>query len=76
MKLIDHTLLPFLIDGVIFRACDYAMLIVGNTIQFILGNCTDTDEESVRNFQFDIKTKKLSVIHKNIHLKQVLKILL
>ena len=59
MKLIDQTLLPLSINGVKFRECDYTMLIAGNTIQFILGNCTDTDEdlESARNFQFDIKTK-------------------
>ena len=75
IKLIDQTLLPFSINGVVFRAYDYTMLIAGNTIQFISGNCNctstvaDEELESVRNFQFDIKTKKLSLIHKNIHLK-------
>ena len=67
IKLIDQTLLPLSIDHVSFCQCSYAVLVTGNTIQFILGEGSDTD--SLKNFQFDINTKKLSLIHENIHLK-------
>ena len=73
IKLIDQTLLTnaFCIDGARLLECHYKMLIVGNTIQFILGDYNIGDEETLLNVQFDIKTKKLSLIHKNIHLKSV-----
>ena len=41
----------------------YKMLIVENTIQFVLGG----DYSSNLHYQFNIKTKKLKLIHKNIH---------
>ena len=56
----------------------YTMLIVGNTIQFILGGntCTydekhgrDCDDAKWMHYEFDIKTHKLSLIHKNLHIK-------
>ena len=73
IKLIDQTLLPSSIDGVTFFDSDYTMLMVGNTIEFILSTHygEHQDSSSLANFQFDIKTKKFSLLHKNIHLKTV-----
>ena len=73
IKFVDQTLLPSSIDGVKFFQSDYTMLIVGNTIQFILSQHKGQHQESraLTNFQFDIRTKKLSLMHKNIHLKTV-----
>ena len=72
VKLIGQTVLPTEIDGVRFLHCDYTMLLTGDTIQFVLSK-RDTAAESLANFQYDIKTHKLSLTYKNIHLESVQK---
>ena len=88
IKLIDQTLLTSPTDDTHFAIANYTMLVVGNTIQFILANdhrepdvcysyrmgqwqqdCQNNNVNSLANFQFDVKSKKLSLIHKNIHIK-------
>ena len=71
IKFIDQTLLPLSIDGIRFSSSGYTMVVVYNKIQFILGrgSVTAADDDSLRHFQFDTKTKRLSLIHKSIHLK-------
>ena len=53
----------------------YTMLIVGHTIQFVLGgNTIDKknriyhDDTKWMHYEFDITTHKLTLIHKNIHI--------
>ena len=74
IELISHTLLPSSIDNIGFTKNEYKMMVVGNTIQFILGvvnnfktSRKDAMINSRQHFEFNIKTKKLSLIHKNIH---------
>ena len=75
IQLIDQTILSSQSDtfeNVIFCDKEYTMLISGDTIQFILGtkdNYSDYDD-SLANFQFNIKTKEFCVIHNNIHVPQ------
>ena len=71
IKFIDQTFLPSKIDGVIFCKTDYTMLFAGDTIQFVLGQHESEPGNSITNFQYDIKTKKTSLVHKNIHLKSI-----
>ena len=51
----------------------YSMFIVGNTIQMVLGGNTGNvlaTPGAWRHYEFNIKTRKLKLIHKNIHLEK------
>ena len=45
------------------------MLIVGHTIQFILGNSTTGTKAEYSHFEFNAETKKVRMIDENIHTK-------
>ena len=58
IKLIDQTILTLNI-----RKAQYTLLLVDNTIQIVLGY------NSVQHYQYNIDTKQVSIVHKNIHSK-------
>ena len=47
------------------------MLIIGDTIQFILGATGNVIDDSLKHFEYNTKTKKFLLIHENIHSKSV-----
>ena len=51
---------------------EFLMLIVEDTLQFILGANRDGNMfGSSKHFQFDIKTKKFSIMHQSIHSQKI-----
>ena len=46
--------------------CDYTMLMVGNTIQFVLGG-----KDQCKHYEFNIKTRKLKAVVDSIHSRYI-----
>ena len=69
IKLIDQTIFSSNNkNNISFGNSEYTMLFTGNSIQFILGT---SKGQELKHFQFNIKTKKLSLVHNNVHIQSV-----